>query len=87
MIVAFDVLSIAAQALLIFSVFRFYTKGNMIIIVINIIFQIIRWISAVVFRAGESQLRTSWSNLWESAEYGKSVTCDIESCGCNNSIT
>ena len=57
MIVAFDVLCVLGIPLLMFSVFKFYTKGNLIIIIINSILQAVRWISALIFVAGESQLR------------------------------
>jgi hypothetical protein len=77
MIIAFDVLSILFLALLVFSVFKFYTKGNLIIIIINSIFQGLRWISGVIFEAGEKGLKQSWSNLYEAAQYGASPLCQV----------
>jgi len=64
MIIAFDVLCLIFLPLLVFSVFKFYTKGNLIIIVANSLFQGLRWIAAVVFEAGDRGLRDSWSNLF-----------------------
>ncbi len=81
MIVAFDVLSLLMLALLMFSVFKFYTKGNLIIIIINSLFQAMRWISALLFQVGEKSLRQSWFNLLKAAEYGESPVCEIETCG------
>lgn len=72
MIVAFDVLCLLLLPLLIFSVFKFYTKGNLIIIVINALFQALRWISGVVFEAGDKTLKEGWRNLYEAAQYGSS---------------
>lgn len=82
MLVSFDVLCLLFLPLLIFSVFKFYTKGNLIIIVINSIFQGMRWISALIFEAGESQLKKNWNTLLEVSEYGNNQMCDMESCGC-----
>ena len=81
MIIASDVLCLVFLPLLIFSVFKFYTKGNLIIIVINSVFQCMRWISAVVFLAADTQLKQNWGNLFEAAKYGESPMCDSESCG------
>jgi hypothetical protein len=64
MLVSFDVLSLIFLPLLMFSVFKFYTKGNLIIIVLNSIFQGMRWISALIFEAGEKQLRQKWGNIF-----------------------
>lgn len=81
MIIASDVLCMVFLPLLIFSVFKFYTKGNLIIIGVNSVFQGMRWISAVVFLAADQQLKKNWGNLLAAAEYGDSPMCDSESCG------
>jgi hypothetical protein len=47
-----------------FSVFKFYTKGNIIIIIANSVFQALRWISAIIFEAGEKGLKQSWANIY-----------------------
>ena len=80
LIVAFDVLTIVLLPLLVFSVFKFYTKGNFIIVVLNAVLHALRWIAAVMFLAGESGLRESWDNLWRAADYGQSKACLIETC-------
>jgi integral membrane sensor domain MASE1 len=77
MIVAFDVLCLLLLPLLIFSVFKFYTKGNLIIVAINVLFQGLRWISGVVFEASDKTLKESWRNLYEVAQYGASPECQI----------
>jgi hypothetical protein len=77
MIVAFDVLCLLLLPLLLFSVFKFYTKGNLIIIIANALFQGLRWISAVVFEAGDKALKESWGNLFEAAQYGENPQCQL----------
>ncbi len=77
MIVAFDVLCLLLLPLLLFSVFKFYTKGNLIIIITNSLFQGLRWISGVVFEAGDKSLKESWANLYEAAQYGNSPQCQL----------
>lgn len=81
MIIASDVLCLVLLPLLIFSVFKFYTKGNLIIIVVNSVFQCMRWVSSVVFLAADQELKKNWGNLLAAAEYGDSPMCDSESCG------
>lgn len=70
MIISFDAISLVLLALLVFSVFKFYTKGNLIIIISNALFQGLRWVSAIIFLAGDKSLKQSWANLLEAAQYG-----------------
>jgi hypothetical protein len=64
MIIAFDVLVILGIPLLLFSVFTFYTKGNLIIIVLNAVIEIMGWISSILFISSEPSLTGGWSKLW-----------------------
>jgi len=48
-IIAFDVILIITLPILLFSVFKFYMKGNLIIIVLNVLFMTARWVSGIFF--------------------------------------
>jgi hypothetical protein len=81
MIVAFDVLLLLFIPLLLFSVFKFYTKGNLIIIGLVTLIAIGTWVSGIMFLGGEGDLREEWGNLWEAMGRGSGSLCSVESCG------
>lgn len=75
MIVALDVLLLFALPLLVFSVFTFQKKGNLIIMVFSSGLAIARWCAGVMLLTGGSSVRESWSKLWESLDEGSSAKC------------
>jgi hypothetical protein len=61
---AFDVLCLAVLGLLTFSVFKFYTKGNLIIMGnilvkegISLMFWVVRWSASIYFLSTDSEIR------------------------------
>jgi hypothetical protein len=56
--------------LLLFSVFTFQSRGNLIIMVLYGVAAVVRWAAGVVLLAKGSVVREGWDNLWEGIEGG-----------------
>ena len=68
--IGIDVVLLLSVPLLIFSVFNFQQKGNLIIILFIGLLGLVRWASGLVFLIGSPELREGWNNLWELADGG-----------------
>jgi hypothetical protein len=73
--VAFDVLLLFCLPFLVFSVFTFYTKGNLIIVIFVAVLDLVRLVFGLVFVFARSSQKDLWETLWVSTKYGTASEC------------
>ena len=83
MILAMDVVLLPFLCLLLFSTFRFYTKGNFIIIVVYTIVMLMRLSASFMFLLGYGSYRQVLNNQY--SQYQGNPACLSENC--SESIT